>query len=301
MQRILVTGANGLLGQKLVAQLLQRPGIDPIFTAKSDLVLSPSRGEFYRLDITNRDEVLAVVQRAKPDVIINTAAMTNVDQCEVEQEACIEVNVNAVSHLVEACQLHGIHLVQVSTDFIFDGTEGPLDENATPNPVNFYGESKLQAERLILDSAIAWTVLRTVLVYGVTQDMSRSNIVLWARKILMEGKPIRVVNDQWRTPTLAEDLALGCYLTATKKAKGVFNISGNEMLTPYDIAIKTAEVFKLNKSLITPTDSTAFKQRAARPLKTGFKIDKAQRELGYAPHSFQGGLELVQEQLSNLQ
>lgn len=295
--RILVTGSNGLLGQKLV-ELISTRNEHLIATAKSKLVIDLPRGEFHPLDITNRSEVAKVIQEAKPYVVINTAAMTQVDQCETEQDKCWLNNVTAVENLVHACEQTKTHLVQVSTDFIFDGTNGPLDETAKPNPISFYGKSKLAAEVAIQKSNTDWAILRTVLVYGVTNDMSRSNIVLWVKKSLEEGKTINVVNDQWRTPTLAEDLAQGCYLAATNKAKGIYNISGDEMMTPYDIAIKTADFFGLDKSLIKQTDSTQFKQPAARPPKTGFIIDKAKRELGYQPHGFIEGLKVLNSQIS---
>ncbi len=295
--RILVTGANGLLGQKLV-ELISTRNEHLIATAKSKLVIDLPRGEYHSLDITNRNEVERVIQTSKPDVIINTAAMTQVDQCETEQDKCWLNNVTAVENLVHACEQTKTHLVQVSTDFIFDGTNGPLDETAKPNPISFYGKSKLAAEVAIQKSNTDWAILRTVLVYGVTNDMSRSNIVLWVKKSLEEGKTINVVNDQWRTPTLAEDLAQGCYLAATKKMKGIYNISGDEMMTPYDIAIKTADFFGLDKSLIKQTDSTQFKQPAARPPKTGFIIDKAKRELGYQPHGFIEGLQVLNSQIN---
>jgi dTDP-4-dehydrorhamnose reductase len=295
--KILVTGANGLLGQKLVALLQQDKNIDLIATARNMLVTPLTRGEFHPLGTTSRDQVEKVVTLTKPDVIINTAAMTQVDDCEKDHEACIANNVTAVENLISACKLVNAQLIHLSTDFIFDGTEGPLDELAEPNPVNFYGESKLAAEQLIRFSDINWCILRTVLVYGVVPDMSRSNIVLWVKKSLEEGKKISVVNDQWRTPTLAEDLAMGCYLAATKKAKGIYNISGKDFLSPYDIAVQTAKFFKLDASLINATDSNQFKQPARRPLKTGFVIEKAKKELGYKPHSFVEGLEVVSKQL----
>ncbi len=297
--RILITGANGLLGQKLVTLLQQDKNVHLIATARNTLIQQIHSGEFHQLDITNNSQVNAVIANTKPDVIINTAAMTQVDLCETEHEACIANNVTAVGHLIESCEKSKAHLIHISTDFIFDGSRGPLDENEEPCPVNFYGESKLAAEQLIRFSTIDWSILRTVLVYGVTSDMSRSNIVLWVKESLEEGKKISVVNDQWRTPTLAEDLAMGCYLAALKKAKGVFNISGKDFMTPYDIAIRTSAFFKLDSSLITPTDSTKFKQPAARPLKTGFVIDKAKKELGFNPHSFEEGLKIIQGQLDN--
>ncbi len=296
--RILVTGSNGLLGQKLVELISSKPDHHLIATAKSKLVTALQQGEFHLINITNESQVDEVILKTKPDVVINTAAMTQVDQCETEREKCWQANVEAVQYLVEACENNNVHLIHISTDFIFDGSHGPLDENEKPNPISYYGESKLAGEVVIQKSSANWTILRTVLVYGVTQDMSRSNIVLWVKKSLEEGKTINVVNDQWRTPTLAEDLAMGCYLAATKKAKGIFNISGEEMMTPYDIAIATADFFKLDKSLIHQTDSTKFTQPAKRPPKTGFIIEKAKRELGYQPHSFRKGLAIIAKQIS---
>ncbi len=294
--RILVTGSNGLLGQKLVQLILKKEDY-LIATAKSNLAYELPTSEFQLLDITDRSEVERVITIANADVLINTAAMTQVDQCEIEQERCWLNNVTAVENLVHACEQTKTHFIQVSTDFIFDGTHGPLDETEKPNPISYYGKSKLAAEEAVKKSNTDWAILRTVLVYGVTKDMSRSNIVLWVKKNLEEGKTINVVNDQWRTPTLAEDLAMGCYLAATKKAKGIYNISGDEMMTPFDIAIKTADFFGLNKSLIKQTDSTQFKQPAARPPKTGFIIDKAKRALNYQPHSFKEGLQVLASQL----
>jgi dTDP-4-dehydrorhamnose reductase len=249
------------------------------------------------MDITNGDQVEKVISLIKPEVVINTAAMTQVDDCETNREECWAANVMSVQNLISSCQKHDCHLVHVSTDFIFDGSHGPLDENEKPSPVNYYGESKLAAEELVINSNINWSILRTVLVYGITNDMSRSNIVLWVKKNLEEGKSINVVNDQFRTPTLAEDLAKGCYLAAKKKAKGVYHISGKDFLSPYDIAIHTAEYFGLDKSLIKATDSTKFKQPAARPLITGFIIDKARKELGYEPHSFMEGIGIMASQI----
>jgi dTDP-4-dehydrorhamnose reductase len=127
--------------------------------------------------------------------------------------------------------------------------------------------------------------------------MSRSNIVLWVKNSLEQGKTIQVVNDQWRTPTLAEDLAVGCALAAKKKASGIYHISGKDFLSPYDIALKTAAYFKLDSSLIKATDSTQFKQPARRPLTTGFIIDKARKELSYEPHSFDEGLAVLASQI----
>jgi len=299
--KILVTGSNGLLGQKLISLLDNDSTINLVATARHHLSYPLSRGIYSPLDITRQDDVQRVMALHKPDVIINTAAMTQVDQCETEKEACWLANVTAVEYLVRACERFGSRLIHISTDFIFDGSHGPLAENELPGPVNFYGESKLAGEQIVQQSKLQWSIIRTVLVYGITTDLSRSNIVLWVKKSLEEGKTIKVVNDQWRTPTLAEDLAMGCYLIATKNATGIYHISGEEMMTPLDIAIKTAEYFNLDQKLIKATDSSKFKQPAARPLKTGFNISKAKTALGYKPHSFTEGLAILAGQIRKLE
>jgi dTDP-4-dehydrorhamnose reductase len=301
-KRVLITGANGLLGQKLVELLIEDPLYELIATGRGENRL-PYKGKGYTyisMDITNKGEVDEITSKLKPEFIIHTAAMTNVDQCETEKEACWKQNVDAVEYLVDAAAKNNSFLIHLSTDFIFDGKEGPYKENAKANPLSYYGESKLAAEEIIIKSKIKWAIARTVLVYGIAFDMSRSNIILWVKKSLEDKKNIQVVDDQWRTPTLAEDLAMGCYLLMENKATGIFNISGKEMLTPYDMAIKTADYFNLDKSLITKTDSTKFKQTAVRPMKTGFIIEKAASKLGYDPHSFEEGIKLLAEQMEVL-
>lgn len=297
--KILITGSNGLLGQKLVKLLTKEPDIQVIATARGEDRLPERYGqhEYHSLDITDEEAVAEVFAKYTPDVVINTAAMTDVDQCEGEQELCWKLNVEAIKNIIHSCEACGAHLIHCSTDFIFDGSHGPLDENEKPAPVNFYGKSKLAAEELIINSNISWAIARTVLVYGIAHDMSRSNIILWVKKSLESGQEIHVVNDQWRTPTLAEDLAMGCYLLAKYQTQGIFNISGEDMLTPYEMAIKTADFFHLDKSLIHKTDASRFVQPAKRPQKTGFIIEKARRELGYAPHSFEEGLKVLDEQI----
>jgi len=296
--KILVTGANGLLGYKLIQLLSTKSDITTVATARKKVNDLPQGVDFFELDITNHDQTIEVLLATKPDVVISAAAMTQVDQCETEREQCWMANVVGIENLVEGCEKINCHLVHVSTDFIFDGSFGPLDETAIPNPVNFYGESKLAGEQVIKKSKLNWAILRTVLVFGITPDLSRSNIVLWVKKSLEDGKTINVVNDQWRTPTLAEDLAVGCYLAASQKATGIYHISGEEMMTPFDIAQHTADFFKLDKSLIKAADSSTFKQPAARPPKTGFIITKAKTELGYQPHSFSEGLQVLKSQLN---
>lgn len=297
--KILITGSNGLLGQKLVHLLKNDPEVDLIATARGENRLNSKEAYRYRsMDISNLQNVLEVFEAEKPDAVIHTAAMTHVDVCEDDKEGCLKLNVEAVQYILAACSTYSCHLTHLSTDFIFDGSKGPLTEEEEPRPVSFYGESKLRAEQLIQASTVPHAILRTVLVYGVAENMSRSNIVLWAKGALEKGDPIKVVDDQYRTPTLAEDLAQGCSLAAKAKAQGVYNISGPDFYSIIDMVREIARFWKLDESLINPLSSAELNQTAARPPKTGFIIDKAINELGYKPHSFKEGLSLVDEQIT---
>lgn len=298
--KILITGANGLLGQKLAGLFEKKPQHEVLATGRGNNRF-PITGQHIRymaMDITKKEEVTNVIASFQPDVIIHTAAMTNVDECETNKKDCTLMNVTSVGYLLQAAEQINCFFLHVSTDFIFDGTKGPLTEDEVPNPVNYYGESKLEAEELVMNSVTKWAIARTVLVYGITHKMSRSNIILWVKKSLENGEHIRVVDDQWRTPTLAEDLAMGCYLISKNKVEGVFNISGKDFLTPYDMAIMTADHFNLDKSLIEKTDGSQFKQTAKRPPKTGFIIDKAKDIVSYEPHSFAEGIAIMAKQIN---
>lgn len=298
--KILLTGSNGLLGQKLVALLHQAPGVALLATARgaNRLAASYPTLAFAPLDVTDAAQVQHVLAQYQPTHVIHTAALTQVDDCELNQAACWAQNVTAVAHLAAACAQQGAHLTHLSTDFIFNGTEALLSEEALPDPISYYGASKLAAEQVVQRTAgLRWAIARTVLVYGTTQAGGRSNLVLWVYNSLCNQQKIKVVDDQWRTPTLAEDLAQGCWLLAQQSAQGIFHLSGRELLTPYQMAQQVAATFELDASLLERVDSQLFTQPACRPPRTGFRIAKAERELGYQPHSFADGLALVKQQL----
>ncbi|MEM7040306.1 MAG: sugar nucleotide-binding protein, partial [Bacteroidota bacterium] len=188
----------------------------------------------------------------------------------------------------------------VSTDFIFDGEDGPYAEKTKPNPLSYYGLCKLKGEQAVIEAGIPFAIVRTILVYGLVSDMSRSNIVLWAKGALERGEAINVVNDQWRSPTLNEDLADGIILVAMKEKTGIYHISGPETMSIVEIVRAIAEHWGLDQNLITEISSKTLNQRAARPPKTGFIILKAQTELGYKPHTFREGLAIVEKRLQEI-
>lgn len=299
MKKILVTGSNGLLGQKLTDISLLDPDIELISTSVGANRHPEKSGYFYEeCDIRDSGRLVELVEKHQPDAIINTAAMTNVDTCEVERDLCRKLNVDAVATLVSICEKYNIQLVHISTDFIFDGDAGPYSEDAKPNPLSYYGLTKLEAEELLKASTCRWTILRTIIVYGIVSDMSRSNIILWAKGALEKGMPINVVNDQWRMPTLAEDLAIACILSVKKEATGIFNTSGKDLMSILEIVERVADFYRLDKSLINPISAESLNQAAKRPKRTGFILNKAISGLGYQPRSFEEGMKILDDQLS---
>jgi dTDP-4-dehydrorhamnose reductase len=298
MKKILVTGSNGLLGQKITERILQTRQFDLIATSKGANRFPVQEGYTYaEMDILDPLNVRNVIHHYQPDAIIHTAAMTNVDTCEAQQDLANGLNVDAVKTLISVCEKNKIQLIHLSTDFIFDGANGPYEEDAAPSPLSYYGVTKVQAEDELKASSCDWVIIRTILVYGIVSDMSRSNIVLWARNALEKGDPINVVNDQWRMPTLAEDLADACLLAVEKEAKGIYHISGKDMMSIAELVGRVADYWHLDKSLIREISSASLNQTARRPVKTGFILDKSMKDLGYRPHSFEEGLQLFDRQI----
>jgi dTDP-4-dehydrorhamnose reductase len=290
--KILVTGSNGLLGQHLIKMLAETTFHQVIATGRGENRL-PFLSENYRyvsLDITDGIAVNDCLLFYKPDVIIHAAAMTQPDPCEQDTVQCWDVNVTATRFLIDAASAIGAYFIYISTDFVFDGLSGPYRETDSTAPVNFYGSSKLAAEKSVMESKLHWAIVRTVLVFGNILAGSRSNIISWVKENLEHNKSIKVVSDQRRTPTFVEDLAKGILLLIEKKASGIYHISGEEELSPYEMAVAVADYLQLNKSLMTDVNADTFVQPARRPLKTGFVIDKAKKELNYQPITFVSAL-----------
>ncbi|MBC7904566.1 MAG: NAD(P)-dependent oxidoreductase [Gemmatimonadaceae bacterium] len=291
--KVLITGINGLVGQHLSELLLENE------YAVAGVGRGPQRYfpkniqnfSYYDADITNQQTMADVFSTELPGVVVHAAAITQIDQCEVERAVCEDINVKGTANLLMIAEEISAHFIFLSTDFVFDGEMGDYSEEDHQNPLSWYGFTKVQAESLVEISELDWCIVRTCLVYGSTLDGTRSNIVTWVKKSLEEMKPIKVVTDQHRTPTYVKDLAMGIFLIISKRAVGVYHISGAEKLTPWQMAIRTADLFRLDRSLITPVDASVFSQPARRPPKTGFNISKAMEELSYQPRGFEEGLQ----------
>ena len=298
MKKVIITGSNGLLGQTLVGLLLEEKNkYQVIGFSRGENRSGRNDFEYVSIDITDEDLLKDNLSRYNPDVIVNTAAMTNVDACENNKEECDKLNIDAVQYLKEYSEENNTHLIHISTDFIFDGENGPYKESDKPNPISYYGLSKLKSEEILTNSKIDYAILRTILVYGKVFDMTRNNIVLWVRQMLSEGKEITIVDDQFRMPTYVDDLAMACKISIDKKAQGVFNISSNKLLSIYQIAQEIAEVFGLEKTFIKPISTSTLNQTAPRPPKTGFDLSKTNSELDFYPKSFKEDLQRFKEKL----
>lgn len=291
--KILVTGANGLLGQHLLKMLNDTTCYDILATGRGEARLpfmDTGRYHYFSLDITDGLAVADFIDRHQPTVIIHTAALTQVDECENNPIACWNTNVTATRFLISAAESIAARFIYISTDFVFDGLGGPYKETDIPEPVNYYGSSKLAAEKAVMESKLSWSIVRTVLVYGNILTGNRSNMVSWVQQNLLDGKNIKVVCDQWRTPTYVKNLADGIILVVKKNATGILHISGAEMLSPYEMAMLTANYLQLDSSRVEKVDASIFSQAGKRPATTGFIVDKAERELGFIPMSFMEGL-----------
>ncbi|MBC6493142.1 SDR family oxidoreductase [Flavihumibacter stibioxidans] len=286
MEKILITGANGMVGQALV-RLLSLKGYEVIATGKGPW-RSPMPGghiRYFEADITHPFQLREIMAGEKPAIVVHGAAMTQVDDCELKQNEAHSINVEATARLLLDAEEYSSFFIFLSTDFVFDGNKGMYSEDDDVNPVSWYGQTKVEAEAIVQTAEIPWAIVRTCLVFGKKELAGRHNLYSWVRESLELGKPIKVVDDQWRTPTYVEDLAAGIEIVIRKKIAGIWHISGKDQVTPYAMALKIAKSCGLDASLITRVTADTFTQPGKRPAKTGFDISKSSRELGFEPHS----------------
>lgn len=290
-EKVLIAGARGLLGQKTVE----------IFNRESEYELLPcdlTPGEegFIELDITDRQKVLDAVGQFKPSVIVNAAAFTNVDRAETEREAAYKVNATAVGHLAEAAKIFGSKLVHISTDYVFNGQKGNYSEDSLPEPLGYYGKSKLAGENLAKSQVDDLAILRTQVLYGFGKDVKR-NFVLWVLEKLASGENFSVVTDQVGNPTIADELALAVLKVVQKNAVGLYHVSGFETMSRYEFARQIAQVFGFDPSVIGTTTTDKLNQKAKRPMNSSFICLKAQTDLGLKMPAVKDSLSLMKQQM----
>ncbi|WP_126973827.1 SDR family oxidoreductase [Gynurincola endophyticus] len=297
-KKILITGANGFLGQFLVRDLWQK-GYEVIATGKGENRLPftyTERFTYDTLDIGKSASVHSVFDKHKPNLVIHAAAITQVDDAERNTELAEQINVQGTAEVLVDAETYAEYILFISTDFVFDGNKGMYEEEDDLQPLSFYGFTKMQAEAIMSTAEIPYSIVRTCLVYGKPLSGARSNIIQWVSGKLQANEAIKVVNDQVRTPTYVEDLSKAIVQLVEQRLTGIYHISGKEVFTPYEMAVATANYLGADTSLITPVDASTFKEVGKRPLKTGFSIKKAETLIGFQPVSFQEALIKIFEQ-----
>jgi dTDP-4-dehydrorhamnose reductase len=223
--------------------------------------------QYLALDITSRKDVRRVVAQCEPEVIVNCAAMTNVDACERERETAWKINVDGVEHLVESAQRYRSKIVHISSDYVFDGTRGPYTENDRPEPINYYGKTKLASENLLRTAELPWVIIRTMVLYGYAEGV-RPNFPLWVIEQLSRGTTLKIVDDQLGNPTLVDDLAFGVMKAVELDKQGVYHIAGRDILSRYEFARTVARVFGFAVESIVPVKTAEIAEEGLLVLKS---------------------------------
>ncbi|MFQ6607978.1 MAG: dTDP-4-dehydrorhamnose reductase [Fidelibacterota bacterium] len=290
-KRILITGATGQLGRSAVEELQQY--FEILSTARHIPAETLTTCPVVEMDIRNKTIVQQVVSKYEPDVLIHLAAMTDVDGCERKREEAWQINVKGTEHLLESIAANDTRIIFLSTDYLFDGTQGPYREDAKPSPINYYGKTKLAAENAIRGGRNPWVILRTNVLYGAGE--SSASFVRWVNESLSVGKEIRVVDDQMGNPTWTGALAEAIKLLIVMNSEGLFHYGGADYLSRYQFALKIADVFDLDTSLIKKISTLDLKQDAMRPLKGGLITEKIEETIGVRTYKLGYCLRKVKE------
>ncbi|MCW8810771.1 MAG: dTDP-4-dehydrorhamnose reductase [Ignavibacteriaceae bacterium] len=293
--RIIITGANGMLGQRAVEYYSSKENIELLASSVEDKSVIDS-ADYISCDIKSRDKIKKVIYDYCPDFIIHTAAFTNVDLSEKMREDAWKINVKGVEYIAEAARAIDAQIIHISTDYIFDGKNGPYHENDLPNPIGYYGRTKLASENALKISGTLFTILRTNVLYGFARN-SRPDFVRWVINSLTKKERIRIVKDQINNPTFIDDLVQAINKIIEFKKTGIYNIGGKEFLSRLEFTNRIADYFKLDRNLITPITTEELNQPARRPLKSGLWTLKAETELGYKPHSISESLMVMKKEL----
>jgi dTDP-4-dehydrorhamnose reductase len=271
MKRVLVTGASGLLGSKIVESARN-------YTVYPTHQAHPHFQNSIKMDVTDEREVKQVLDRVKPNIVIHTAAETNVERCESDRNHAWKTNADGTRILAEACNKMNATMTYISTDYVFDGEKGRYREEAQPNPVNYYGQTKLTGEEHVKELCERYATLRTSVLYGT--HPTKLNFATWTVTSLLEKKPLMIVEDHFNSPTLADNLARAAWEMVEKELWGVYHVAGTERISRYDFALKMAEVFNLDVSLVKPIRMSELKTwTAKRPKDSSLRVDKIQSKI----------------------
>lgn len=278
MKSILITGAFGQLGI----------ACSNILESKFNIIktgINADNGN-NKLDVSSKKDVEIFLNQFRPDIILNLAAITDVDGCEHNPERADKINRKGVMHL---CDRFDGHFIQLSTDYVFDGEDGPYLEDDLTNPISIYGKTKLEAEKYLINSTVNHTIIRTNVVYSYSTE-TKASFLKWVVQSLRDSKHIEVVSDQWNNPTSTDSLAHFIQRIALSGTHGLYHYADEGLMSRYEFAKLIAKTFKLDSNLIRPILTSELIQEAPRPLKSGLKTQKIQKELSIVPPSVETSL-----------
>jgi dTDP-4-dehydrorhamnose reductase len=290
--KILITGASGFLGEKLFS----------VFSSDYEVYGTYLKGEessLYKLDLTDKEALDSLVGKIKPSIVINAAGITDVDYCESNPEQAKKISVDCIKNLVETCLKHKCRLVHISTDYVFDGKKGNYKEEDKINPINVYGVIKLEEEKTILSSKLEYIISRTAVLYGYNSNEDKRTYVNWVISKLKNNEEIKIINDQYTTPTLIDDIADALKKLIELKKTGIYHVTGSECINRYDFAVKVADIFNLKRELIVPITSKDIKWKAQRPMNSCLNTDKL-KNLDIKMSNINEGLSKMKKQMEFL-
>jgi dTDP-4-dehydrorhamnose reductase len=293
--KLLITGASGLYGSKLAQMALER-GIE---VYSSDIQELTVYGNFVKMDVSNRSMVKEVFEKIKPDAVVHAATLTDVDKCELNQSLAWKINVEGTENIVQSAQVAGSHLIYISTDYVFSGKIGNYTENDTPDPINYYGITKLKAEQIVKDLLPNYFIARPSVIYGSTPAAGKVNFALWVIEQLRKHEKIRIVTDQWNTPTLNSNLAEMTLEVVEHKLTGTYHLCGATRLSRYEFAQKIADAFNLESKYIEPVEASIFTWPAKRPVDSSLSTVKAQLALKCKPMDIYQSIQRLKGELQS--
>lgn len=277
-------GGGGQLGTKIVEQAKDRFQVYATYLTRKPLL---NKSNIFQIDKTSLENILTLFQRVRPEVVIDTAALHNVDYCETHKDEARLANFEGTRNVAEACSKHNARMIFISSDYVFDGIKGDYTEDDDTNPVNIYGMTKLEGEKVVSQTCRNYAIARPSVIYGYVSSAQREsssgkplNFAIWLTQKLRNNESVKIVNDQYSSPTLADNLAEALLELAESKKTGTYHTAGKTRITRYDFAVKIAEKLNLDQKLIAPIETSQLKQLAKRPMDSSLRVDKVERDLG---------------------
>ena len=290
-RKLIVTGGNGLLGSRVAAAGLDK--FEVIATYNNNPVKAGYR--LVPLDITRKADVFRLIVDEGPDYVVHAAAMTDVDRCEDDRAEAMKINAGGTANVAEACKETGAKMVYISTDAVFDGRTGMYKEDDRTDPINYYGRTKLEGEKAVEKAGAEYIIARISVLYG-WNVKNRPNYVTWLLGELKDGRQVKVVTDQWNSPTFADNCAQILLRLLENGKSGTYHASGSERISRFDFAGKVAEIFGFDPSLMTPVRSSELKMKAKRPIDSSLNVDKITNDLGTKPSGIEESLMQMKKQ-----